>query len=198
MDQKALKLQPPGAGIPYFAKLYLRYYVKPFVAAKTPWQVSKRRADRIHRQILEEVKDLSESQLHQRILVPPLRGLEDSSRYWSVSMTLEHVMIVGRKIYQAVPMLMHSHRPQEKADTGKVKPKGEDSWNYILEQYQSFIEEEFAQLNSKIPQEGFEDSGLRYEHPWFGLMTAREWYWLLHVHANIHLRQIREIKIRLP
>lgn len=190
-------LEPPGAGISFPAQLYLRYYVKPFVASKTPWQVSKRRIDRIHQLIFEEVQGLSELELGQRILVPRLRGLEDSSRYWSILMTMEHVMIVGRKIYMTVPMLMRSHRPEEKADTAKVKPAGNDEKEILFQDFQRFMSKEFHDLNQQIPQEGISDSSLKYEHPWFGLMTARQWYWLLHVHANIHLQQIREIKKRL-
>lgn len=186
------KLAPPGAGIPFTQKLFLKLYLGPFVAAKTPWEKSKQNFEKITEKILKEVEGLNDKQLNQKILVPPQPGLEDSSRFWSIAMTLEHMVIVGKEIQQAVESLTHGALPNKKADIGKLKPHGELTALESVQIFKTFTLEEFPKI--KI---GDRNSKLKLLHPWFGLFSAQQWYWLLGAHQLLHLRQIREIKKRL-
>lgn len=189
------KLAAPGAGIPWYQTLLLRLYVGPFVSAKTPWEISQARADQVHKKILAEIEGLNEQQLKTRVLVPPQAGLEDSSRYWSVAMALEHVVIVGRSIFELVPALTAGVSPTDRtADTAKVKPFGQMSTQQSIENFKDFMTDEFALLNRSLKDR---NSKTTFKHPWFGNMTAQQWYWLISAHAGIHLKQIREIKKQL-
>lgn len=189
---EAPNLAPPGAGLPFSQKLVLKYFVGPFIAAKTSWEDSEKTFQTTTRKILKEVESLSEAELNQKVLVPPQQGLEDSSRFWSIAMTLEHLTIVGRQMRPVIEALSNGRIPDGKADIAKLKPHGTMTTKESLWDFQKFGLEEFKQI--KI---GDRNSKLKFDHPWFGPMTAKQWYWLLGVHQGLHLKQIREIKIGL-
>jgi len=185
------RLAPPGAGIPIYQKLLLKLVVGPFISAKTPWEKSQRTFEKISEKIFQEVEGLSENELNQRVLVPPQTGLEDSSRYWSIKMTLEHLGIVGRKIFLVVSELSHGRTPQEKADIALLKPQGKMTALQTVQDFKNFTSNDFQQLNQNL---GDRNSSAKFSHPWFGFMNAQQWYWLLGTHQIVHLKQIREIK----
>lgn len=188
-EQVLPKLAPPGAGIPWPAKIFLRLYTRPFVAAKASWEESKENFIKVNQKIFNEIQGLSSERLDQRILVPPQLGLEDSSRYWSVAMTLEHLVIVSSQVAAVIESLSAGKVPLTKADTSKVKPKGLNEPQFWVDTFRNFCLQSYPQIQVNDPQ-----SKIKFMHPWFGPMTAREWYWLMPVHHGIHLKQIREIK----
>lgn len=190
------KLAAPGAGVPFPQKLLMKFYVRPFIAAKTPWEVSEKNFRRINEKIMKELEGLSERQLLTRILVPPQTGLEDSSRYWSITMVLEHLLIVSLPMTQLIPALSKGFVPEGEADPGKVKPHVTVDLPTTLEKFKKLISTDFENLNAAIQRPA--NSKARFLHPWFGGMNAQEWYWLLAMHHGLHLKQIREIKKRLP
>jgi len=183
------KLAPPGAGIPIHHKLFLRWFVIRFVANRTHSEVSKKRFERSTQKILSELENIPLEKLSKKVLVPPQMGLEDSSRFWSIQMTLEHLCIVGRQVCLGIEGLQVGQIPTAEADTAAVKPLGTQEFSQTLRDYKKFAEEDFY----KMKLEGL-NSSLRYKHPWFGPMNAKQWYWLLPIHQNIHLQQIRKIK----
>lgn len=188
-------LAPPGAGIPLHQKILMRFILKPFVAGRTPWEVSEANFRKINEKIFKAIDGLTEAQLTTRILVPPQMSLEDSSRYWSIKMALEHLLIVSGQMMQLIPTLSQNIIPNAKADIAAVKPKNEIGLTKILQDFKKLISTDFDKLNSSIRNR--EVSAVFY-HPWFGNMNAKQWYWLLAMHHGVHLKQIREIKKRLP
>jgi hypothetical protein len=54
-------------------------------------------------------------------------GIEDSSRYWSAAMVLEHLIEVGSRIATGVVELTHGQAASVKADIADVKPKGQNN-----------------------------------------------------------------------
>lgn len=193
-DKNEPKLDVPGAGIPFYQRLFLRFFVKPLIANRSTWENSKLDFEKIHTKIYRELQNLSDEQLNHRILVPPMIGLEDSSRFWSVAMSIEHLGIVGRQIFQLIQLMTHGQVPNRKADTATVKPLGKLSAQAAKDDFLKYCSQDFALLNSQI---GDPKSPILFSHPWFGKMNAKQWYWLLSTHAVIHLKQIREIKSRL-
>ncbi|MEQ1723327.1 MAG: DinB family protein [Pseudobdellovibrio sp.] len=185
------KLAAPGAGIPWYQKLLLRLVISPFVAAKTDWSVSEARFNKVTSKILKEIDGLTEAQLSARVLVPPQMGLEDSSRYWSIAMVLEHIVIVGSVISSGIYELSCGRIPDYKADTAAVKPIGSMSVQEALTRFKAFSLEEYPKL---LPSLKNRNSNLKLHHPWFGMFTAQQWFWLLTTHHALHLKQIREIK----
>ena len=188
------QLAPPGAGIPWYHRLVLKLYVGPFVSAKAKWGESEKTFSKVNSRILKEIEGLSEKDLAKRVLVPSQMGLEDSSRYWSVAMTLEHLVIVGEAITKGITMLSAGQVPPIKPDTAKVKPLGAMPVSQSLKEFNSFTSENFQKFLQTVKDK---DSKLSLAHPWFGPFNANQWFWLLGMHGGIHLKQIREIKKRL-
>ena len=194
-EQKLPELAPPGAGIPFYDRLLLRFVVGPLVAGRAEWKQCELDFNKVNARILKEVDGLSSAQLSKRILVPPQRGLEDSSRYWSIAMVLEHLTIVNAAITGGIILLSRGSVPPGKVDIAAVKPIGAGEAKSALDDYKKSVEEEFKKFLNLIQNR---ESKLTYEHPWFGPFNCRQWFWLLATHSAVHLKQIREIKKRLP
>lgn len=188
------RLQKPGAGLPLLQRLLLRFYVKPFVAARADWEKDKADFASVNAKILAACDRLNNVELSRRILVPPQAGLEDSSRYWSAAMTLEHMVIVGSGMRDIIIELSQGRVPPVKPDTAKVKPFGRMTAAESLDSFRAFAAGTMEDIDSRL---GDRDSATSLDHPWFGAFTARQWHWLLPVHGVIHLKQLREIAKKL-
>lgn len=188
------KLDKPGAGVPWAEKMVMRFYIKPFVARRATWEQSTESFNAITKKIEDVIAGLTDEQMNKKILVPPQRALEDSSRYWSVAMVLEHLVIVGMGISTVIRRLSSGKAMAGVSDTATVKPMGHKTAEQARAEFQKFCHEFFPQVLTTVMDR---ESPLTFRHAWFGPMTAREWYWLLGAHQAIHLKQIREICQRL-
>ncbi|NDF16075.1 hypothetical protein EB061_12280, partial [bacterium] len=127
-----------------------------------------------------------------RVLVPSQPGLEDSSRYWSLNGVLEHLMIVSRSAEEIILSLASGNIPSGKADTAAVKPTGRDGDR--LAEYREYAPGCLARIDARLSEPGMNaDSLLTFRHPWFGEITAHQWYWLSATHLAIHYRQSKAI-----
>ncbi len=190
----ANQLAAPGAGLPFLHRIMLRWYVYPFIAKNAAPEQSAKSFNIVYAKILDEVKDLSTPALNQRVLVAPQLGLEDSSRYWSVAMTLDHLLIVGKQIEKGVIELSNGRTIPVKVDIAKVKPVEKDTAADIVNEYKKFVLESPLRIT-----EGAKNwqSPMKHYHPWFGPFSLKGWFWLLGAHGGIHLKQIRAIKKQL-
>lgn len=193
-EEKPPSLAKPGAGLPWYHSLALRYYVGPFVAGRTEWTASEQTFHKVNSRIFQEIENLSEKQLTKKILVPPQLGLEDSSRYWSIAMVLEHLIIVSEQVYKGIVELTNGRVPQVKVDIAKVKPLGSMRPLEVVEEFKLLVGDDFKKFLLHV---GNKDSDLKLLHPWFGPFKAKQWFWLVGIHHGLHLKQIREIKKRL-
>jgi hypothetical protein len=184
------KLDKPGAGIPLYQKLYLKWYVSPFIAAKSDWEADTRSFNLLNRKILDAVEKLDDAQLAKRVLVPPQQGLEDSSRYWSAAMTLEHLLIVGKNMKAIIISLSKGVVPDGKADTARVKPAGAATPQEILAQFRDFSATAATDIDRDVKDR---KSTAKFAHPWFGPFMAHQWHWVLAAHTGLHLKQLRAI-----
>jgi hypothetical protein len=184
-------LDKPGAGLPFYQHLYLRFYIAPFVSARSNWEDNWKTFDGVNAKIFAKIGNLSPVQLEKRVLVPPLAGIEDSSRYWSVAMTLEHLIIVGDDVKTAIIELSNGYARNRKADVAAYKPKGGKEGSAQLAEYKAFVAGLRRQLDPV--REPALASKARYDHPWMGPFSALQWQWLLGAHTLVHYRQIREI-----
>lgn len=184
------KLDKPGAGLPLLESLITRWFVGPFVSRKYGWDENRRRFEKTTAALLKEIEGLDDRQLTTRILVPPQRGLEDSSRYWSAAMLFEHLIIVGTAVTGGIISLSKGVVPPVKVDTGKVKPSGEADAAGIIRKYRDFAALVQMSLEKEVADK---DSKAVLQHPWLGPLNCRQWHWLLAVHQGIHLQQLRAI-----
>lgn len=184
------KLGKPGAGLPFLEGLVVRWYLGPFVSARSDWEDNKRKFEKTTQSLLKLIEGLDDRQLATRILVPPQQGLEDSSRYWSAAMLFEHLVIVGESVKGGIIALSRGIVPDVKVDTGKVKPSGDPSPAEIIEKYKKFSSTVLSDIDSGVKDR---NSKAVLNHPWLGPINCRQWHWLLAMHQGIHLRQLREI-----
>lgn len=189
-----VKLAPAGAGVPWYQKLIFQYIVAPFIAGRTDWVVSEQNFHKINGRILKEIESLSEKQLTTKILIPPITGLEDSSRFWSAAMTLEHLLIVSELMMTAITDLTNGEIPQIKVSTADVKPSGKIKADEVISEFKLMVSDDYKKFFLNLKNK---NSELRFLHPWFGLLTAKQWFWVMSIHHGVHLKQIREIKKRL-
>ncbi len=189
------QLDKPGAGVPWAEGLLLRYYVGPVVSTRTGWYRNWETFDNINRKTLAVAEKLTDKQLTTRILIPRLRGLEDSSRYWSVAMTLEHLVIVGNGITGIIKSLGNNITPPIRVSTANVKPKGEHEPQTDIDDFRQFATDTRPAIEQaiRLPPSRLH----KLDHPWFGPFDALQWQWLLGMHGVIHYRQIKAIAARL-
>ena len=193
MDVQA-KLQPPGAGLPLLEWAFAKYIFFPRLFKNTSKEQAIAAFAERSEQIMTLARSLSPEQLGQRRLVPRLRGLEDSSRYWSTAMVLEHLVIVGDLMRRAVVELSAGGTDMAKIGTAQVKPDPDADAAGAIEHFaqmsQRFVREATAADIYAYPQ-------AKYAHPWFGPLNAHQWLVFAEPHQYIHLQQIKEIIARL-
>lgn len=184
------KLDKPGKGLPFIESVVVRFYIGPFVSKRFSPQQNTATFQKLNEKIIAELDRVEASLLEEKVLVPKLKTIEDSSRFWSVAETLEHIEIVGRNIIEVIESLASGQTPKGKVDIAAYKPKGIHSGKECREVFVCFHKEILSRLeNTKIPS-----GGEKLFHPWMGPMNALQWQWLLAGHSGIHLAQIRHIK----
>lgn len=186
------KLTAPGAGLPAFELFIVRklFALKRLLSSR----------ESLTTQLLHErdtirrlVASCEFTRRGQRVLIPRLRGLEDSSRYWSVWMTLDHLRITNSIFAMVITSLAQGEVPQRKASTAAVKPDPAVS---------STVEESFEESCDQVLAAVAAVPNLRtaasYAHPWFGPLDAAGWHALAASHMGIHRAQISMIITSLP
>ena len=181
------KLAAPGAGLPWPERLIANLMVKRGIRRTSRQEVSALLADECQL-ILDLVSPLSSKTASQRVLIKRLRGLEDSSRYWSIFMTLDHLRIVNSGMADAITLLGQGKIPEREASTATVKPRTD---------VEESVVEDFANSCQALEQAARSVSDLhtkaRYAHPWFGELDAGGWYFMSAFHLRLHRKQIEEI-----
>lgn len=127
------------------------------------------------------------------VLIPRLRGLEDSSRHWSVWMTLEHLRITNTIFAMVIQSLAHGRVPTKKASTADVKPRAD-----LTADVEAAYEASCDELLSTVAAISDLKTAAKYAHPWFGPLDAAGWHALTATHMGIHRAQIAKIIAALP
>jgi hypothetical protein len=181
------KLAAPGAGLPG-----IELQIARVLFTLRAWTHDRQRIDALFRQeralVSELVKGCPAGRLGQRVLIPRPRGLEDSSRHWSILMTLDHLRIVNLACASIIRELSEGRVPAGKASTADVKPSP-DITESVLETYEASCDEVLAAVASAKDL----DDAARFPHPWFGPMSARRWHVLAAVHLGLHRKQLEAI-----
>jgi hypothetical protein len=185
-------LAPPGAGLPR-PELWIARWLFGRACRRTSAEEARRLMAVEQKWILKRVGAVPASQLGERVLIPRPRGLEDSSRYWSILMTLEHLRIVNEAVAAVIGELLAGEVRPRATGTAEVKPSpavGRD----VLERFPESCERVLEAVGEResLP------SDPRYAHPWFGPMGPDRWLVLVPFHLRLHRRQIEAIAERLP
>lgn len=181
------KLAAPGAGLPFPENLIARCLLGMKRLTGTSGAFTAHFI-RERETIRQRIAHLDEPVLSRRVLIPRPRGLEDSSRNWSVLMTLDHLRIVHQAFTGVIGTLAKERIPEGEASTAAVKPDPAVTMEVIGE-YEKSCDTLLATLASV---RNFKTRA-RFPHPWFGPMDAHGWHALAGGHLAIHRVQIERI-----
>ena len=185
------KLAPPGAGLPP-----LERFVGGLLFALRRWtgtrEGTNQRFQNERAAIRSMVEGTAESALGTRVLIRRLPGLEDSSRFWSILMTLDHLRIVHGEMSRIIRALGDGQTPAGEASTAAVKP-GAEVTPAVIGAYELSCDELLAAV-AAVPD--LKTRG-RFSHPWFGPLDAAGWHTLAAGHMGIHRAQIQRIRAGL-
>jgi len=181
------ELAPPGAGIPGHERRLIAVGLR--AAANL---LSKDRITELFRREAEQAmalaRDVDEARGRRPVLVGRIFGIEDSSRNWSVYMTLEHLVIVYSAIAATLPRLFSGLEVGDTVGVADFKPVLEagpeqlDDLAHVVERYTDMVDK-LGNLRA----------GSSHPHPWFGALSAAQWHALAAVHNSVHRRQVQRI-----
>jgi len=186
------RLDAPGAGLPFIELFIGRrlFALKQLFGSRESFSAQfLRERDAIHRLVAA----CEASRRSERVLIPRLRGLEDSSRYWSVWMTLDHLRITNHIFAAVITSLAQGNAPKKKASTATVKPDPA-----VTSAVEAAFDESCEHVLAAVAAVPDLRTTARYAHPWFGPLDAAGWHALAGGHMRIHRAQITTILAALP
>ena len=187
------QLAPPGAGLPWFEALVVRWFGRRMLRSRLDWESAQSAITRVSSRLASEAMAMDDAPLARRVLIKRLRGLEDSSRYWSPEMVLEHLVITGEMFTDYVVALSNGRPVDDKRGIAEIKPRGGLGRAVVAR---------FVAVHEAIPtrlaaEAGALRDGPTHLHPWFGKLTALDWLSLTAVHLGLHEKQWRAIRATL-
>lgn len=180
-------LQPPGAGIPFWQR-WVGYCVVRWVGRVHSRTQSQQDFIKSTQDMIDLCKRIPPSRRDEKILVPKQFGMEDSSRFWSVNLTLEHVMIVTKGITDIIIALSRNKNVPGMVRTADAKPQGVLQGDALV-----VFQDAMHECETRLQDVVIQASSKRHRHPWFGALNAAQWHSLLAMHNTIHHRQILQI-----
>lgn len=183
------RLAPPGAGLPKIELFFARLIFQ-FGRSTTSLAAAQATLVQEHDAILALARSRDAVTGAKRVLIRRLPGLEDSSRYWSVFMTLDHLRIVNDAISDAVSALLDGRVPPGAASTAAVKPSA-DVGAEVVEAFTASCRR-LEGIVAAVPAAALA-TPLRYAHPWFGPLDAAAWFFMAGFHLRLHRRQVELI-----
>lgn len=181
------KLAPPGAGLPWLELQIARWMFRRFRK-----RCSKEEANALLQHesavLKTHVESVSKELAERQVLINRLRGMEDSSRNWSMLMTLEHLCIVNEAITKIIHALSRGIVPPGEVSTAAVKPKS-GSHDGIIERFLASTDS----VCSTAERISNMETTAHYKHPWFGPLNAAEWHFLAAFHQRLHRKQVEAI-----
>lgn len=185
--EEAPRLAAPGAGLPWMelqiARLIFRWQFRQSSRQSAAGLIDAERSE-----ILRLGESCDETLGAQRVLIQRLPGMEDSSRHWSVFMTIDHLRIVNALLAETIGLLGQGKVPGRVASTAAVKPDP-DVGATVLPSFR----ESCADIARVVGEIENLRTTTRYAHPWFGPLNAAEWHFMAGFHMRLHRRQVEAI-----
>ena len=159
-----MKLQPPGAGLPNFERLFIKNILVPSVRIVMTWDIALFLLKREIAIIKKLVKSVESSKLQHKVLIERTFAIEDDTRQFSINMVLEHLTIAGRAIKMVIDTLSQEKEFTTEIKIENVKPH-ENKINQ-LEEFLDFYNSYFdfisnlpkKQSKTKHPQPNYENT----------------------------------------
>jgi hypothetical protein len=181
------KLAAPGAGLPkierFFANLMIHWKAK-----RTSREAAVATFAKERETILRLLHSTSTECLTKPVLIKRLPGLEDSSRYWSMLMTVDHLRIVNDQINGVIAHLGSGRIPPGAASIAAVKPSDQVDTSSI-----AVFKTSCAEFEKTVVVQSDLNTTLTFPHPWFGPMNASSWHFMTGFHMQLHRKQLELI-----
>ena len=186
------KLAAPGAGLPAIEHFIARvlFRLRRMTGNRETF-TAKFQQERAAIRALVDSCDVARR--GQRVLIDRQRGMEDSSRHWSVWMTLDHLRITNEAFARIITDLTQGRIPAGRASTADVKPSAT-----VTAVVEAAYEQSCDAVLAALAGTGNLKTALRFSHPWFGPLDAFGWHALAGAHMGIHRGQIASIIAGLP
>jgi hypothetical protein len=181
------KLAPPGAGLPKI-ELFVARGLFAWRQMRGNREFFTADFQREREAVRALIHSCDAESAARRVLIDRVPGLEDSSRNWSVWMTLEHLRIMHTGINRIIGSLAKGVVPPGPASTAAVKPKP-DITEAVIAEYEKSSDDLLATV-AAIPDL---KTTARFGHPWFGPLDAAGWHSMAGTHLAIHRKQIERI-----
>ena len=181
------RLQAPGAGLPWFERAVASVMLG-WKARRATREGNAALFARERDTILELARACDPQNAAKRVLIPRPRGLEDSSRYWSVYMTLDHLRIINEGTGRLIRLLGEGKTPGRVTGTADVKPDPAADAQMV-----GAFEAACARFERCVDAVAELRTPLRWPHPWFGPLDAADWHFFTAFHMGLHRRQIEAI-----
>lgn len=185
-ESKDPKLEPAGAGLGKVEGWLTRHVVFPMFCKTTSFESATEIFEREGRRIEDLCGLFTPEQFTRRVLVPPLPGIEDSSRYWSAAMLVEHLVIVGNSVSKVLVFLSRGQVPPFAVDIAGVKPTGRHGIG-VMSDFRRLLAEYPVLVRTDLPRP---PDAPRFAHPWFGELDIQQWHCLSAMHLRVHRRQL--------
>jgi hypothetical protein len=184
-------LAPPGVGIPWYERRAGDVALRLYASFASPASILRAfRNDALRAGTL--ARGISETGGRTRIEIPRFPGIEDSSRNWSVYMTVDHLVMVNTAIMALIHAICVDHNHGAEIRLEDVMPHADAGPDRI--QALELAVERYTDLVERL---GTLRSRERHPHPWFGPLTARQWHAVAAIHNRTHRLQIEKIISRL-
>ena len=181
------KLAAPGAGLPK-VELFIARTLFRLQCWTGNQNIFTARFTRERETIRRLASSCAPSSATTRVLIKRLPGMEDSSRNWSVWMTLDHLRIVNTGLAKTIGALAKGIVPPGQASTAAVKPSPSVDAS-VVTNYENSCDTLLASVAAAPNLK----TNARFVHPWFGALDAREWFAMAGAHMGIHRKQIEQI-----
>lgn len=186
-ENKQVILDAPGAGLPWLETKLAKVGFKILCMLKKREYFTGQfaaEADLINGLI----DNSSDDELGERVLIDRIVGIEDSSRNWSVWMTLEHLSIVNLGMTEIIENLVNNNKDLPKVSVADVKPSDGATFE-SKNKFNLSVKSTIARVSRLRSLK----KSRKHHHPWFGELDASQWHALLSVHMKIHRNQIEKI-----
>jgi hypothetical protein len=150
-----------------------------------------RQSEALAAQYTELAARLSKEAGRMSVEVPPMRGVDEDMRRWSLFMLLQHNAIVNRSITASVVQLANGERLSGPAtiDVKKGVMPSSSADESQAELFAQSVADHIAAVRDLDKLRGTKTSA----HPIFGQFDAHKWNCMFAFHLRIHLQQARFI-----
>ncbi len=180
-------LDKPGAGIPWLEQKIGGFLLRRYAAKRNRGQALEDFAATAG-EVLGLVEGLDEARGRARVLVPRLRGMEDSSRYWSPYMIVEHLCLVDAPVLGLVRLLSAGKTTDRRSGPADVKPSPDSGLESLVK-----LHGIIAEWREHLPPAEKLLGSQQHPHSWFGNLNAHQWLCMGVMHHRIHLKQLQAV-----